>query len=57
MCKAASLWRLWAKTIGPKISDNDREADAAAIWRTVWVLFNFVVGIVIMANAFRHWND
>ena len=51
------LWRVWAKTIGPKISENDREADYAAIWRTVWVLFNFVVGIVIIANAVRHWNS
>jgi hypothetical protein len=31
------LWKVWAKAMGSKISDNDRESDAAAIVRTIFL--------------------
>ena len=49
------MWKLWAKALGEKASDNDKEADKVAIIRTVIVLVNFITCFFIMANAIRHW--
>lgn len=49
------LWKLWARTIGDKISENDREADLAAIYRTFWHLLHIVTCFFIIANCIRHW--
>jgi hypothetical protein len=50
-----SLWRLWAKALGEKASDNDVEADAVAIFRTVIAGINLVTCIFIIAGIIRHW--
>jgi type IV secretory pathway component VirB8 len=47
------LWSIWAKTMGTKISDNDREADTAAIVRTFFFLLNVVTCIFIILNNGR----
>jgi hypothetical protein len=49
------LWRLWAKSLGEKESDDDWEADKVAIIRTVIVLVNFITCLVIVAGNIRHW--
>ena len=49
------MWKLWAKTLGNKISDDNREADFAAILRSLWVLLQVVTCIAIIANAIHHW--
>jgi len=47
LCK---VWRIWARTIGSKISDDDREADIAAIIRTIWVITHMVACFFIIAH-------
>lgn len=37
-----SLWRLWAKSLGEKVGENDRQADAIAVIRTFWWLAHIV---------------
>lgn len=51
-----SAWRLWAKALGPKSSDNDREADQVAIIRTIIAAIYVITNCVIVAGVVRHWN-
>ena len=44
------LWRHWAKALGEKEGDNDRDADKVALFRTIIILQ------AIIANAFIVWN-
>jgi hypothetical protein len=44
------FWSIWAKTIGSKISPDEREADIAAILRTIWVVVHLVACIFIIAH-------
>jgi hypothetical protein len=49
------LWRLWAKSLGEKSGDNDKEADIIAIIRSSLVLVNFITCFFIIANVIRYW--
>tara|TARA_Y100001972_G_C7527952_1_gene266150 strand:+ start:506 stop:670 length:165 start_codon:yes stop_codon:yes gene_type:complete len=53
--KIRYLWRLWAKSLGEKASDNTKEADAVAILRTLIVLTNFLTCFIIVAGVIHHW--
>jgi hypothetical protein len=55
--KKKSLWRVWAKALGQKASDSDRESDVVAIIRTFVFLTYLITNIAIVSNAVRHWND
>lgn len=50
-----SLWRIWAKALGEKASDCDRESDRVAIMRTVIAGVNLVTCLFIVAGIIRHW--
>jgi hypothetical protein len=49
------MWRLWAKAIGEKASDDNKEADRVAWIRTFLILQAVVTNCFIIANAIRHW--
>lgn len=49
------MWRLWAKALGEKASDDNAEADYIAIIRTTIVLVNFITCFFIMANIIHNW--
>ena len=51
------LWRVWAKALGSKESNCDKEADKVAIIRTFIFASYLITNIAIVANAWRHWND
>lgn len=53
--KKHSLWRIWAKALGEKASDCDRESDKVAIMRTVIAGVNLVTCLFIIAGIIRHW--
>ena len=55
--KSKSFWRVWAKALGEKASDNDKESDVVAIIRTFVFLTYLITNIAIVSNAVRHWND
>ena len=55
--KSKSLWRVWAKALGEKASDCDRESDIVAIIRTFVFLTYLITNIAIVSTAVRHWND
>lgn len=50
-----SLWRLWAKALGEKASDCDKESDKVAIVRTLIAGVNLTTCIFIVAGILRHW--
>jgi hypothetical protein len=52
-----TLWRIWAKALGEKASENDCEADRVALVRTLIVLCYVVTNIFIVAGVIKHWND
>ena len=45
-----SLWRLWAKSLGEKVGENDRQADAIAVIRTFWWLAHIVACFMIIIH-------
>ena len=49
------MWRLWAKSLGEKASNDDEEADLIAIIRTAIVLCYIITNIFIVAGVIRHW--
>jgi hypothetical protein len=50
-----SSWRLWAKALGEKASECDKESDKVAIIRTIVVGCNFITCLFIIAGIIRHW--
>ena len=48
-------WRLWAKALGEKTGNTDREADSVALVRTLVVLCYIVTNMFIIAGVVRHW--
>ena len=46
----SKAWRVWAKTIGSKISDDESESDIAALLRTFWVLTHLVACFFIIIH-------
>jgi hypothetical protein len=50
------MWRLWAKALGEKASDDNKEADVVAIIRTCVILFYIITNLFIIAGVVRHWN-
>ena len=50
------IWRLWAKALGEKTGDTDRESDRIACIRTIIVLSYIITNCFIMAGVIRHWN-
>ncbi len=49
------FWRLWAKALGEKASENNMEADRVAIIRTLIVLSYIITNCFIIAGVVRHW--
>jgi len=51
------FWRIWAKALGEKTGDTDKEADRIACIRTAIVLSYIVTNCFIVAGVIRHWNQ
>ena len=53
------IWRLWAKALGEKSGQNNKEADKVAMIRTVMfliaVLYGFITNTVIMMGVIHQW--
>ena len=51
------MWRWWAKSLGQKASDCDKEADKVAIIRSFIFATYLITNAFIVAGVVRHWND
>lgn len=49
------IWRLWAKAIGEKASNDNGEADRVALIRSLIILVYIITNGFIIANTIRHW--
>lgn len=47
------MWRLWAKSLGTKASECDKESDKVAIIRTIIFLSYFITNIFIIYGVVR----
>ena len=54
-----TIWRLWAKSLGEKASDDDKEADQIALIRTIIFLIAILYGVItntmIMIGIIHQW--
>ncbi|CAB4162890.1 hypothetical protein UFOVP787_166 [uncultured Caudovirales phage] len=50
------MWRLWAKALGEKQGNNDKEANTIALIRTFIVFSYIITNLFIIAGVIRHWN-
>mgnify|MGYP003138945856 CR=1 FL=1 len=44
------LWRYWARALGEKVGETNKDADWVAIFRT------FIILQAVICNAFIVWN-
>ena len=51
------LWRLWAKSLGEKASNCDKESDSVARIRTFIFATYLITNAFIVAGVIRHWNS
>ena len=49
------IWRMWAKALGEKTGNTDKEADKIALIRTLIVLSYIITNCFIIAGVVRHW--
>jgi hypothetical protein len=50
-----NIWRLWAKALGEKTGNTDKEANRIACIRTLIVATYIITNIFIVAGVIRHW--
>lgn len=46
------LWRLWAKSLGEKASNDTKEADRIAMIRSAFVILTIICELHIIANFY-----
>jgi len=51
------FWRIWAKALGEKTGNTDKESDRIACVRTLIVLSYIITNCFIIAGVIRHWNQ
>lgn len=44
-------WRIWAKSLGEKVGETDRQANAIAGVRTFWWALHVLTCLAIILNA------
>ena len=49
------FWRLWAKALGEKIGETNKEADKVAFFRTMIILQAVITNILISLNILINW--
>jgi hypothetical protein len=51
----SKIWRIWAKALGEKSGETDRESDLIALVRSVIILSYLITNCFIVAGVIRHW--
>lgn len=50
------LWRIWAKALGEKASQDNKESDRVALVRTLFIVLTIITELHIIANFwFSHF--
>lgn len=45
------VWRIWAKSLGEKVGETDKQADTVAAIRSIWWLTHMLTCLAIILNA------
>jgi len=48
------FWRIWAKSLGEKVGETDKQADAVAMVRTFWWVVHIITCFVIIIHNGRN---
>lgn len=43
-------WRIWAKSLGEKVGETDRQANAVALVRTFWWVAHIITCFMIIVH-------
>jgi hypothetical protein len=56
--KIRMWWRIWAKSLGEKVGETDRQANTIAVIRSIWWLTHMVtcMAIILYAVANHGWG-
>jgi len=57
MANSRTKWRTWAKALGEKSSEDNKEADRAARIRTAIVIYAITVDTFILLNILKGWLE
>ena len=52
----AISWRIFCKSLGEKVTDNDHEADVACFIRAIYEIMMIITSAFIVAGVIKHWN-
>lgn len=55
MASFKKIWRTWARALGEKTGETDKEADKVARIRTTIVLYAVTVDTFILLNILKNW--
>ena len=47
-------WRIWAKSLGEKVGETNKQADSVAVIRTIWWVVHMLTCIFIILNAIEN---
>jgi|TARA_B100001094_G_C18030191_1_gene719726 hypothetical protein len=50
-----TVWRLWAKALGEKVGETNKEADSIAFFRTMIIIQAVITNILISVNILLTW--
>jgi len=51
------LWRHWARALGEKVGETNKDADNVAIFRTIIILQAIIANAFIVWNILKRWNE
>ena len=55
MCMKKTVWRLWAKALGEKVGESNKESDSIAFFRTMIIIQAVITNILISVNILLTW--
>ena len=51
------LWRHWARALGEKVGESNKDADPGAFFRTLIILQAIIANAFIVWNILKRWNE
>ena len=49
------FWRHWARALGEKVGESNKDADVVAFWRTLIILQAIITYLFIVINILKGW--
>ena len=49
------FWRHWARALGEKVGESNKDADVLAFWTTLIILQAIITNLFIVINILKGW--